>query len=378
MKLLISAVEPSADALGAALVDALRARCDDLEIIGCGGPLLAARGLESLFDIAPFSVIGPSAALRALPAAINAANKLTEAAAQSTPDAAIFIDSWSFSRLAAEKLKKRAPAIKRFKYVSPQIWAARPGRGKTLARLFDGVLCLFEFEVPYIEKFGAKVRAIGHSGFQQARAKPGDGAHFRERHAIGAGPLLAVLPGSRRGEIAQHDERFGEIVNRLAVRMPELRIVIAAAPAIAGLIPEMIKGWAPPVTIIDADERYDAFAAADAALAVSGTVTTELAIHGTPMAVCYKMDWLTGLYVRSFVTTPYASLINIAAGRAVAPEFIQQHFKAANVADALEMLLQPGPARDAQITAFPALVGQLAGEKGPAAERAADAIIEWC
>lgn len=377
MKLLLCAVEPSADALGAELVRALRRRRNDLKLMGCGGPLLEEAGLDSLVDISPFSVMGPVGAVKALPAAIRAANKLARAAAANRPDCAVFIDSWSFSRMAAARIAKAAPGVKRVKYVAPQVWASRPRRAEQLARYFDCLLCLFEFEAPYFEKAGVPVRVVGHSGFQAARQNPGDGARLRQHYNIGEAPLLAVLPGSRRSEIGHHIKPFAEIVARLAKREPSLQVVIAAAPAVAGQLPSLTAGWRAPVHIVQHAERYDAFAAADAALAASGTVTTELAIHGTPMVVCYRMAALTAAYARLVVTTPYASLLNIAAGREVIPEFIQERLVVGAVADALYPLLGAGPERDAQISAFPALIEQLTGAGASAADLAAEAIIEW-
>ena len=152
LRLLLSAVEPSADAIGAALMAALKERAPGVEFFGCGGPLMAKEGLESLFPIKVFSVIGPVSALKAWPAALSGARRLASAAASNNIDAAILIDSWSFSRIAAEKIKKAAPNAKLIKYVAPQVWASRPKRAHTVARLFDGVLTLFDFKKPWFEK----------------------------------------------------------------------------------------------------------------------------------------------------------------------------------------------------------------------------------
>lgn len=377
MKLFVCAVEPSADALGAALVEALRKQRDEVELIGCGGPLLKEAGLDSLVDITPFSVMGPVGALKALPAAFSATNVLARAAASAQPDCAVFIDSWSFSKMAAGKMKKAAPNVKRIKYVAPQVWASRPKRVEQLADYFDGLLCLFDFEARHFESAGVDVRIVGHSGFRAAQARPGDGARFRQRHEVGDAPLLAVLPGSRQGELNRLIRPFAEIVALLVERQPRLNVVIAAAPAIANQIPALTANWPAPVHIVHHAERYDAFAAADAALAASGTVTTELAIHETPMVVCYRMAALTAAYVRMVVTTSYASLLNIAAGREVIPEFIQERLVVNDVAEALYPLLSPGPERQAQLSAFPQLIENLAGKGPPPADLAAQAVIEW-
>jgi lipid-A-disaccharide synthase len=308
---------------------------------------------------------------------MKAAQSLSELAQNEKPDVAIFIDSWSFSRLAAAKIRHKAPSVRRIKYVAPQVWASRPGRAKQLAQLFDGLICLFDFEAQHFEHLDVPVCVAGHSGFQAALANKGNGSDFRKRHAIGEESLLAVLPGSRRSELELHAKPFGEVLTLLQKQIPDFKVVVAAAPAVAEFLSERTKGWSTPAIIVDHKSRYDAFAAADAALTVSGTVTTELAINETPMVVCYKMDALTGIWVDLFVTAPYASLVNIAADRKVVPEFVQRNFNVPEVARTLGSLLREGPPRETQLTAFPELINQLAGTVVPAADKAAQAVIQW-
>lgn len=377
MKILLCALEPSADALGGALMAALRAQVPDVQFIGCGGADMTAQGLNSLFDIEPFSVIGPAAALRLLPAALKAADGLADLADREAPDAAIFIDSWSFSRIAAEKLQRRAPGVKRFKYVAPQIWASRPKRAQKAAELFDGLLCLFEFETPMFERAGARARFVGHSGFQAAHQYRADVADFRRRHGFGDAPLLVVLPGSRRAELRRHAVPFGETVRRVADRIERLRIVIPAAASAAKVLPGMLADWPGEPVVIDSAERFDAYVAADAALAASGTVVGELAIFSTPMIVAYRIDLLTEIWARVVLTTKHVSLVNIAAGREIVPEFLQADCEPGAMADALAPLLTGGSERDAQKAAFPPVVEGWIGSAAPAAEMAASAVLEW-
>ncbi len=377
MKILLCALEPSADALGAALMASLRERRPDIEFIGCGGPLMAAQGLNSLFDTAAFAVIGPGAALRLLPAALKAADQLAAAAAAECPAAAIFIDSWSFSKIAAQKFRRQAPDVKRFKYVAPQVWASRPNRAKTTAALFDGVLCLFQFETSIFEQAGARVRFVGHSGFQDAKNHQRDDAAFRSRHALGDAPLLAVLLGSRAAELGRHAKPFGETVKRVVAKIPDLRVLSPAAPSAHERVESIVAEWPGRPLIIESAERFDAFAAANAALAASGTVAAELAIFGTPMVVAYRLDLLTEIWARHVLTTPYVSLINIAAGRAVVPEFLQRDCEPEKMAAALLPLLRGGPEREAQCAAFPAIVKGWTGSVAPAADLAAGAVLEW-
>lgn len=377
MKILLCALEASADALGAALMQTLREKRPDAEFIGCGGALMEKQGLKSLFDIAPFSVLGPVAALSLLPRALKAADALAELAAEEKPTGAIFIDSWSFARIAAEKFERKAPEVKRVKYVAPQVWASRPKRAEKAARLFDGVMCLFDFETPYFEKAGAKARFVGHPGFQAARDRKIDRAAFRRKFGLGEGPLLAVLPGSRATELARLGAPFRETVQRAAEAVPDLRIIVPAAPSVAKDLPDYLAGWPGAPVIVEGEDRLDAFAAADAALAASGTAAAELAIMGTPMVIAYKLDFLTEMWVRAIFTIRYAALANIAADREVIPEFLQRRCRAELMAPALIALLQGGPAREAQLSALPEIVRGWTGGGRPAAEMAAEAVLDW-
>jgi lipid-A-disaccharide synthase len=374
---MLCALEPSGDALGAALMAALRRKRPDIAFTGCGGPLMTAEGLGSLFPIDRFSVIGPGGALTALSAALKAVGVLARAATEESPAAVVFIDSWTFSSMAARKIKKAAPRVTRVKYVAPQIWASRPERAETIGRLFDGVMCLFAFEPEPFIRHGVDARWVGHPGFQAARAHRVDNAAFRARHGIGDAPLLAVLPGSRSGELKRLAAPFGATVKNVVTTLPSARIVIAAAPALADRLPSIVRDWPGAPVIVGPQEKFDAFSAADAALAASGTVTAELAIFNTPMAVAYRVDPLTEFWARRVLTTPYVSLVNIAVKRLVAPEFLQQDCDPIRIAAALIPLLTGGPERDAQRAAFADIVETLAGGEFPAADAAAAAVLDW-
>lgn len=375
--ILICAVEPSADALGAELMKAMRPHAPGIKFLGCGGPLMAEQSLESLFPIAPFSIMGPIGALKALPAAKRGARLLADAADTKKADAAIFIDGWAFARIAAEAVRSKAPHTRLFKYVAPQVWASRPQRAKTLARLFDGLLTLFPFENAWFEKEGIPTRSVGSSTFQNAAAAHPDAAAFRSRHSIGNSKLLAVLPGSRIGEVKRLLEPFRETVDRLHNDVPGLHVVIPAALAVEEYVRNATSTWARPPAVVTASERYKLFAAADAALAASGTVTTELAIFQTPMIVAYRVGSLSAAWFRHVITTPYVSLLNVVAGRGVIPEFLQEACEPAGMAAALAPLLSDTPVRKAQLDAFPGLLEQLGVGGQPAAEVAACAIFEW-
>lgn len=377
LRLMACAVEPSADAIGASLISALRAEAPAARFFGCGGPLMAAAGLQSLFPIAPLSVMGPVGALQALPAALNGADRLAACARGNDINAAILIDSWSFSRLAAERIRRRAPQTKLIKYGAPQVWASRPGRARTLARLFDGVLTLFAFETKWFAPLGVRTEFVGNPTFQETAQRKTDGAAFRAAHQIGDAPLLAVLPGSRQNETARLLAPFRRTVDLVRQARPDLRVVAAVAPAVEAEVRESLRDWTGAPILVGGSERYDAFAAADAALAKSGTVTTELAIKGTPMIVAYRPDWLSTQWIKALATTEYATLVNIAAGRAVIPEFLAERCRPEAMAAALIPLLAATPERAAQLEAFPAVLPKLGVDGAPAAARAAQTILAW-
>lgn len=375
LRIMICAFEPSGDALGAGLMRALSARRQGIGFCGCGGALMAAEGLESLLSIAPFAVIGPGGALGAVPAGFAAVNTLAAAARDWRPAAVILIDSWTLSKAAAKAIRKAAPEVRLYKYVAPQVWASRPRRAKAVADLFDGVLCLFDFEPDYFTAHDARAVAVGHPGFQAAFAARIEGAQFRAARGIGDAPLLAIAPGSRRGELKRMRAPFREAAARILAAMPDTRIAVAAAPSVETLLPDWLSDWPGAPLIVPHNKHPLLYAAADAALAASGTVVTEIAARGTPVVVGYIVDPLTEVWARHVLTTPYVSLPNIAAGAEIVPEFLQQRCTGDALAGALIPMLKGE--RDGEGDAVAAAVRRLAGDGPPAADAAAETVLRW-
>lgn len=374
---MVCAVEPSGDALGAALMAALKKRAPGVQFIGCGGPAMAAEGLKSLLDIAAFSVMGPVDALKALPAAQQGVRRLAEEAAKAQVDAVVLIDSWAFSRLAVKKIRKAAPQAKCIKYVAPQVWASRPKRAAELARLFDGLITLFEFETPWFEQYGTPTVCAGHSGFQALKNTRGGGGAFRAKYGLEDAPVVILAPGSRRAEIHLLSERFRTAIDMVRRDHPNVKSVIPMAPGRGDDIRAAFDGWDATPLLIGAEEKTAAFDAADTALVASGTLSTELAICATPMVVAYRFDPITAAWGRAVVTAPWASLINIASDAEIIPEFIQEKCRPAAMAAALSRLLSDEAARTRQLDAFPAAMARLGVGGGSAADRAAEAVLAW-
>ena len=376
--ILLTALEPSGDALGAGLMDELRLRLGpDVRFIGVGGREMAAAGLSSAFDIAELSVVSLLAGLFAFRRADARARQVAELAAREKPDIAVLIDSWGFSYLLAKRLRRALPRLRLVKYVAPQIWATRPGRAKALAATFDRLLSIIAFEVPQFEAAGAPTTFVGHPALD-ADIPPGDGEGFRKSIGVGpADPVLLVLPGSRRSEIERLMGPFGEAMEILKATRPSLQVVLAPAPTVADQVRARTVEWPFPVRLLDDPQaRRDAMAGADVALACSGTVTTELAVAGCPMVVAYRLDPLSYRIAKRIGRTRFVTLINIAADEAIAPEFIQIDCTGPKLAEALASRLDDPDFRARQIEAQTRALDGLGGRGEAPAKRAADAVLE--
>jgi lipid-A-disaccharide synthase len=277
----------------------------------------------------------------------------------------------------AQRLRRQDPELKLVKYVGPQVWASRPGRAAVLARSVDHLLSILAFDAPLFEAAGLKVTPVGNPTLAKDFSKAD---HHWLREAIGAAPddpILLVLPGSRRSEIARLMAPFGDAVGRLKASHPRLQVVLPLAESVAEEVRAAAAAWpAPPFFVEGEAARMDAMAGATLALACSGTVSTELALAGCPMVIAYRVSGLTYALVKMVVKTRWATLINIAAGREIAPEFIQARCNGPELARALAERLDDEALRRRQIADQTAALAKL-GPVGGAdpSERAADAVI---
>jgi lipid-A-disaccharide synthase len=376
--IMLVAAEPSGDALGAGLMRALRRRLGEgVRLVGVGGGAMSAEGLQSPFDIADLAILGWVEGLRAYPRVVRRADEAAALAARERPDAAVLIDSWGFTLRVAQRLRRQNAGLKLIKYVGPQVWASRPGRARTLARSVDHLLSILAFDAPYFEAAGLKVTPVGNPAlFKDFSGADPNGL----RRAMGLGaddPILLVLPGSRRSEIARLMTPFGEAVARLKAKHPRLGVALGLADSVAEQARAAAQTW--PVTpyMVEGEAaRIAAMRGATLALACSGTVSTELAMAGCPMVIAYRIGAATYALVKPMIRTPYATLINIAAGRAIAPEFIQGRCTGALLAESLAQRLDDEALRRRQIAEQTAALSLLGPMTGPdPSERAADAVI---
>jgi lipid-A-disaccharide synthase len=372
--LLFSAGEASGDMYAARLATALKQRLD-VAAFGMGGPQMRAAGVEIITDYSEVSVVGITEVLKRLPSLIRAMRHLVVEAERRKPLLAILTDFPGFHLRLARKL--RSKGIRNVYYICPQFWAWRPWRVNLVRRRFAEALCIFHFEEKFYADAGVPVKFIGHPlvGNVQATLTR---ELFCKKYGLREGQqIVALLPGSRRGEIAHHlpvlVQALGEIRRRLT---PPPRIVVAVAPGLDAtrLEAEFPAEWGARLITND---TYNALAAADLAIVSSGTATVETALFGKPMIVIYRLSPLTARLAKPLVKTKYFSMVNLIAGRAVVPELIQDDFTPQRLAAEAEALLsgsEEGKSRVAQMKRELQDVQKLLGPPG-AVERAADEIV---
>ena len=367
--------EPSGDAIGARLMAALRRRTGGaVRFAGIGGERMAGEGLDSLFPMSDLSLFGAAEVVPKARMIFRRIRETVAAIGASGPVAVVSIDVPGFAFRVQQRLVPGTSL--RIHIVAPTVWAYRPGRARKIAAFLDHLMVLLPFEPPYFEAVGLACTYIGHPILEEG-AGCGDGPAFRARHTIPPdAPVLAVLPGSRRGEVGRLLPVFGDAVRRLRASTPGLRLVLPTVPAVADTVAAAAETWAVPAHVIrDRDEKYDAFAASDAALAASGSVSLELGIAGVPMVIAYRVHPITGWWIRLILRVRYASLFNIILDRPVVPEFLQGRCEAGALARAVEALLDDPDARAAQGAGVREAVAMLGREGEPPSERAAATIL---
>jgi lipid-A-disaccharide synthase len=343
--------EPSGDKLGAQLMAALKQVAGKhVRIVGVGGAAMAAEGLESLYPLDATSVMGLREVVPRIPAILRRVREASDFAILTRPDLVVLIDSPDFTHRIAQRLKRIDPSIRTANYPPPQVWASRAYRARKMARYMDAVLTMFAFEAAFFERHGIRAYNVGYPVIERADKIAG-GAEFRRRHGISAdAPLLVVLPGSRRNEIRFILPPFRAAVEMLARDIPGLVTVLPTVSHVAALVKAAVAKWPTPLHIVDTEpEKYAAFDAADAALAASGTVTSELALAKVPMVVAYKVGWLTYALAKPFMHVRYMVLVNLVLGRKAIPEFEQYAATPQALVQALKPLLTDESARANQM-----------------------------
>jgi lipid-A-disaccharide synthase len=366
--IMISAGEASSDMYAARLATALRARAG-AQMFGMGGPRMAEAGVELVADYHEVAVVGIAEVLHKIPTVIGVQRRLAREAARRQPALAILVDSPGTHLGVARRLKNIGVPVGYF--IGPQVWAWRAGRVRTVKRLVKRMVVIFPFEEKIYSDAGVPVDFVGHPLVDVVRPTM-TRDEFAARHGLDpARPIMTLLPGSRRSEIARNFPGVLEtcaIVNR-EMHDQGVQFVHAAAP---GLPAEVLAKYARPGLEIKRVEgaTYDALAAADCAIVASGTATVEAALLGTPMVVIYRVAAATAMVMRHMLRTPFIGMVNLIAGKLVAKEFIQDKFKPAAVAEEVCRLLSSPAARDEMKAGLARVRAKLG--PGGAIERAAD------
>ncbi|HEY4943912.1 MAG TPA: lipid-A-disaccharide synthase [Rhizomicrobium sp.] len=379
LSLMLVAGEPSGDQLGGQLMAALKAVAgDSLVITGMGGPAMAAQGLKSLFPLSDTAVMGLREVVPKIPVILRRVADIAAVAMTKKPDAVVLIDSPDFNHRIARKLRRLAPEIPVINYVAPQVWASRQYRARAMARDFDLLLALLPFEPPFFEKYGLHTVFVGHPVIERARLMTG-GAALRTKLGIAPdAPLLCVLPGSRSSEIRFILPVFRGAVAELTKRIPGLVTVLPTVPHVTARVRAATQAWPAPLHILETEaDKFAAFDAADAALAASGTVTIELALARTPMAVAYRVGGLTYALAQVLFRFKYFALANLLLDREAVPEFLQGRATPLALADAIVPLLTDKQAAAHQIADLDAVAKLLGEGSEPPSLRAARAIIDF-
>jgi len=376
LKIFLIAGEESGDQLGAKLMRSLRARQGAVAFIGVGGHAMEAEGLQSLFPLADIAVMGITAVVARLPGIVRRGYRTVDAAVAARPDAIVIIDSPDFTHAVAKRVRRRLPGVPILNYVSPSVWAWRPGRARKMRAYVDHVLALKPFEPEAHRRLGGPpCTYVGHPLIERLDAlRPSPG----ERPGLDREPVsLLVLPGSRRSEISRLMEPFGAALGLLRAR--GARPFTVTVPAVAHLADDIEHGvarWPVPARVARGEEaKYAAFRGAQAALAASGTVTLELALSGVPMVVAYKVSKLEE-QLKYVIKVPSIVLANLILGENAIPERVQWDCTPEKLADALLPLLSDTPERRAQVAAFRRLDELMdVGAEAPS-DRAARIVLE--
>lgn len=379
LKVAVLVGEASGDQLAASIISALKSHPElvsgsmdpdlrqDVQLCGVGGPLLAEQGLQSLFDYTELSLMGIVEIVGKYGHLLNRVKQTVQMLKDVQPDIVLSVDAPEFAKAVVKRARKHLPHTRFIHTVAPTVWAWRPGRAKTFAKLFDRLLCLFPFEPPYFEAVGLKADFIGHPAVQDIRP-----------HAIEEPPrTMLVLPGSRRQEVngllPVFIQSIQNLVSDTSSKISTLKTLTLPhiQDSVAAQIPVDLN-W--QVTT-GKDAKRDMLATGDVAMAASGTMGLELALAGIPHIIAYKLHPVSHFIIKRMARTPYAHLANIILQKPVVPELLQDKANVENCTAALGELLNNAEARNTQIAAFNDVRAALATKK-PAAEMAAGSILD--
>lgn len=370
--------EPSGDALGGALIAALRQRTGGrLRIAGVGGERMQDQGLQSLFPLADVAVMGVAEVLPRAPLIFRRVRETVTAIRSMRPDAVVTIDSSGFTWRIAHGLRRRGETVPLIHYVAPMVWAWRSGRARRMARWYDHLMALLPFEPPYFERVGLSCRYVGHPVLESG-ADHGDGDRFRAAHGLAPGDLLiTVLPGSRNGEVQRLLPIFGAALSRVRNLIGPFRVVVPTVATVSVTVAGAVGAWpGAPLIVQRPETKYDAFAASRAALAASGSVALELALARLPMVVGYRLNPLTEQLLQRVLKVRQVNLVNLLLGEPLVCELLGPNCTPERLAAALIELVRDERVRAAHLRGYDKAVRRLEEDGASPSLRAADQILE--
>jgi lipid-A-disaccharide synthase len=370
---LISAGEPSGDLYASRLVEFLRRTDPDIEFFGCAGPRMRAAGVEAVVDAEKLAVVGLVEVITHIPRIYGEYRKLLRAALQRRPKLAILTDSPDFHLRVARRLKEAGIPVVYF--IAPQVWAWRKGRLPRMRSVINRLLCIFPFEEPFFKKHGIRAEYIGHPLTRMVRASA-PVLELRRKFGVPDGArLIALLPGSRQGEIERH---LPILIEALAQVSQPVSAILALPPGMGARFKERFSGSS---IQIQEGQTWDVLACADLALAASGTVTIEACLLNTPMVTFYRVHGLSWVLGKLLVRVPFYSMVNLVAGRKVVPELIQAALTPQRLAAEACSLLSDDEARRRMREDLAGVARSLSGPNDPMPtdpmEAAASAVFEF-
>lgn len=348
----IIAGEESGDQLGAHLMDALLRLAPGARFRGVGGPRMAERNLISQFPMSDIALFGITSIIAHIPRILRRVRETVAALQADPPDILVLIDCPGFTRRVGRKIRQLLPNLPIVFYVSPSVWAWRPGRAAEMRPYVDHLLALLPFEPEvHLRLNGPPTTYVGHPIIERLQdLRPSDAE--RLRRSTPPKPVL-ILPGSRGGEIDRLMPLFGAVVARVEATRGPFEWLLPAVPHQRDRVASAIAQWPVKPSLLDGEPaKFEAFRRAHAALACSGTVTLELAVAGVPQVVAYRTGWLEAQIARRLITAETAVLANLVIGEKIVPEFLQEFSTIEAVTSAMEDIVADTPARQRQIDAF--------------------------
>jgi len=379
MKYYLIAGEPSGDALGARLMEAIRRQDKDAFFMGIGGDSMQNQGLTSLFNISELAVMGLAEVIPSIPRILQRIKQTVSEIERLKPDVVITIDSWSFCARIHKKLRKLNLNIPQVHYVAPQVWAWKKKRARTMYKYIDLLLTLFPYEPKYFTPYNLSAVFVGHPVIESARTSKIGKEEFRKKHNIpDSNHIMLILPGSRHNEVERLLPDFLEVVRNMHKNHLDFSYVLPTVSTVAERVKKAVEESSLPITVVEGeDERRAAFQNADVAVAASGTVALELAIADVPHVVAYKVPKVTEWLVRRFLHIQFVNLTNILLGYEVVPELLQQDCNPHTITQYVEQFLTKESLYKRQMENFEKLRKFLGlGEQTPS-DNAALVILEF-